>query len=67
MSLSKDELAPSAGEWTEPEFAERVSQWPMNLRNERDGGFLGQPSAHVNVRQIPFSMGKILGGDQAST
>jgi choline dehydrogenase len=38
------------------------SQWPLNLGTERDWGFVSEPSAHLNGRSIPLSMGKVLGG-----
>jgi choline dehydrogenase len=37
-------------------------QWPLNLGTERDWGFAAVPSAHVNGRAVPMSMGKVLGG-----
>src|ERR1700754_2454842 len=38
------------------------SEWPTNLGSERDWNFMSQPSPHLNNRQIPLSMGKVLGG-----
>lgn len=37
-------------------------KWPLNLGSERDWAFAAQPTAHVNGRSIPLSMGKVLGG-----
>jgi choline dehydrogenase len=39
-----------------------AGQWPLNLGSERDWGFSAVPSAHVNGRAVPLSMGKVLGG-----
>src|SRR5277367_800282 len=39
-----------------------ADKWPVNLGSERDWGFTAQPSAHVNRRSIPLTMGKVLGG-----
>jgi choline dehydrogenase-like flavoprotein len=39
-----------------------VDQWPMNVGNERDWSFQGQPNPGLNGRCIPFSAGKVLGG-----
>lgn len=39
-----------------------ADQWPLNLGSERDWGFTATPSAHVNGRSVPLSMGKVLGG-----
>ncbi len=39
-----------------------AGQWPLNLGSERDWGFIAAPSAHVNGRSVPLSMGKVLGG-----
>lgn len=39
-----------------------AAQWPLNLGSERDWGFSAVPSAHVNGRAVPLSMGKVLGG-----
>lgn len=36
--------------------------WPMNLGGERDWNFVGAPNPHVNNRQIPLNMGRVLGG-----
>jgi choline dehydrogenase len=36
--------------------------WQMNLGSERDWGFAARPSAHLNHRAVPLSMGKVLGG-----
>lgn len=36
--------------------------WPSNLGSERDWGFTATPSAHVNGRSVPLSMGRVLGG-----
>ncbi|MBE2992257.1 GMC family oxidoreductase N-terminal domain-containing protein [Sphingomonas sp. CFBP 13603] len=36
--------------------------WPTNLGSERDWGFVAEPSAHLNGRAMPLSMGKGLGG-----
>jgi choline dehydrogenase len=44
-----------------PEVME-ASKWPLNLTSERNWGFLGQPSRHLNGRSIPLDMGKVLGG-----
>lgn len=45
--------------------AEAVSnpaQWPLNLGTSRDWGFVGQPTAGLDGRRLPLSMGKGLGG-----
>src|ERR1700694_3999454 len=39
-----------------------ADQWPLNLGSERDWAFSAVPSAHVNGRAVPLSMGKVLGG-----
>lgn len=39
-----------------------ADKWPRNLGSERDRGFSAVPSAHVNGRAVPLSMGKVLGG-----
>lgn len=39
-----------------------AGQWPSNLGSERDWGFTATPSAHVNGRAVPLSMGRVLGG-----
>ncbi len=39
-----------------------AGQWPLNLGSARDWGFSAVPSAHVNGRSVPLSMGKVLGG-----
>lgn len=39
-----------------------AAKWPLNLGSERDWGFASAPSAHVNSRSIPLTMGKVLGG-----
>lgn len=39
-----------------------ADRWPLNLGSERDWGFSAIPSAHVNGRAVPLSMGKVLGG-----
>ena len=39
-----------------------ANQWQLNLRRERDWGFVGQPNPHLNGRSIPLNMGKVLGG-----
>jgi choline dehydrogenase len=44
-----------------PEVME-ASKWPLNRASERNWGFLGQPSRHLNGRSIPLHMGKVLGG-----
>ncbi|MGA1799008.1 GMC family oxidoreductase N-terminal domain-containing protein [Sphingomonas sp. 4RDLI-65] len=36
--------------------------WFTNLGSERDWGFKGEPNPKINNRQIPLSMGKVLGG-----
>ncbi len=36
--------------------------WIDNLGGERDWGFVAEPSAHLNGRAMPLSMGKGLGG-----
>lgn len=36
--------------------------WPANLGTERDWNFAGAPNPHVNNRQIPLNMGRVLGG-----
>ena len=38
------------------------SHWPTNLGSERDWGFVAEPSAHLDGRAMPLSMGKGLGG-----
>src|SRR5215470_2552407 len=44
-----------------PEVREAI-RWPANYASERNWGFLGQPSSHLNGRRMPFAMGKVLGG-----
>jgi len=46
------------------EFAEVMEpgHWPANLGTDRDWGFTGAPNPHVNNRQIPLNMGRVLGG-----
>lgn len=39
-----------------------ADQWPRNLGSARDWAFSAVPSAHVNGRSVPLSMGKVLGG-----
>jgi choline dehydrogenase len=39
-----------------------ADKWPLNLGSERDWAFSSVPSAHVNGREVPMSMGKVLGG-----
>jgi choline dehydrogenase len=39
-----------------------ADQWPLNLGSERDWAFSSVPTAHVNGRAVPLSMGKVLGG-----
>ena len=36
--------------------------WFTNLGSERDWGFKGAPNPKINNREIPLSMGKVLGG-----
>ena len=38
------------------------SLWPTNLGSDRDWGFVAEPSAHLDGRAMPLSMGKGLGG-----
>jgi choline dehydrogenase len=45
----------------------RAEQWPANLGGERDWNFVAQPNPHLIGRAIPYDMGKVLGGDRAST
>jgi len=44
-----------------PEVLE-PGHWPANLGTDRDWGFTGAPNPHVNNRQIPLNMGRVLGG-----
>jgi len=37
-------------------------QWFTNLGGERDWGFKAEPNPAINNRQMPLSMGKVLGG-----
>ena len=39
-----------------------ASQWPANLRSNRDWAFQAQANPHLNGRSIPMNMGKALGG-----
>jgi choline dehydrogenase len=39
-----------------------ASEWPTNLGTARDWQFSARPSAYVNGRSVPMSMGKVLGG-----
>ncbi|MCW2515218.1 MAG: glucose-methanol-choline oxidoreductase [Mycobacterium sp.] len=41
-----------------------ADQWLLNLGSERDWGFSAVPSAHVNGRAVPLSMGKVLGRER---
>jgi choline dehydrogenase len=38
------------------------NRWPMTLGTELDWQFIAEPSAHLEGRAIPYSMGKVLGG-----
>lgn len=38
------------------------STWFTNLGGERDWGFKSEPNPKINGRQMPLSMGKVLGG-----
>jgi choline dehydrogenase len=38
------------------------NRWPMTLGTELDWQFVAEPSAHLEGRAIPYSMGKVLGG-----
>lgn len=51
-----------AGGTDEVPSVSEASQWPLNLGSERDWGFHSEPDASANGRNIPFSMGKVLGG-----
>src|SRR5262249_15885348 len=44
-----------------PEVRDAI-RWPSNYASERNWGFLGEPSPHLNGRRMPFAMGKVLGG-----
>lgn len=37
-------------------------QWATNLNSARDWGFQAEPNPNLNGRQVPMSMGKVLGG-----
>lgn len=47
-----------------PEVLE-PAQWPLNLGSERDWAFAAQPNPHLNGREIPLNMGKVLGGSSS--
>lgn len=51
-----------AGESDDADSVREPAQWPLNLGSSRDWGFVGQPAAHLEGRQLPLSMGKGLGG-----
>jgi choline dehydrogenase len=41
---------------------QQPGNWPLNLGSERDWNFSGAPNPHLNNRQIPLNMGRVLGG-----
>src|SRR5262245_16877786 len=51
-----------AGETDDVPAVMNASEWPTNLGTERDWQFCARPSAFVNGRSVPMSMGKALGG-----
>jgi choline dehydrogenase len=51
-----------AGEDDNSDTVHEPAQWPLNLGSSRDWGFFGQPSANLDGRRLPLSMGKGLGG-----
>jgi choline dehydrogenase len=55
-------LVLEAGGSDESELVMDPTRWPMTLGTEFDWGFVAEPSAHLNGRAIPYSMGKGLGG-----
>ncbi len=42
-----------------------ANRWLTNLDSEYDWGFKGAPNPRINGRELPFSMGKVLGGGSA--
>jgi choline dehydrogenase len=42
-----------------------ANRWLTNLDSEHDWGFKGAPNPRINGRELPFSMGKVLGGGSA--
>jgi choline dehydrogenase len=42
-----------------------ANRWLTNLDSEYDWGFKGAPNSRINGRELPFSMGKVLGGGSA--
>src|SRR5262245_26105366 len=55
-------LLVEAGGWGGVPGVREPIRWPSNYASERNWGFLGQPSPHLNGRRMPFAMGKVLGG-----
>lgn len=51
-----------AGGDDQSETVSDPAQWPLNLGSSRDWGFVGQPTAGLDGRRLPLSMGKGLGG-----
>ncbi|MBP2511268.1 choline dehydrogenase-like flavoprotein [Agrobacterium tumefaciens] len=51
-----------AGGDDQSETVSNPAQWPLNLGSSRDWGFVGQPTAGLDGRRLPLSMGKGLGG-----
>lgn len=51
-----------AGEDDDADSVREPAQWPLNLGSSRDWGFVAQPAATLEGRQLPLSMGKGLGG-----
>lgn len=61
-NLAVTVLLVEAGGTDEVPAIAAADQWPLNLGTERDWGFTGMPSADVNGRSVPLSMGRVLGG-----
>ena len=57
-----DVLLLEAGGSDDVEAVTDIHQWPANLGSERDWGFAAEADPRLSGREIPFSMGKVLGG-----
>ena len=51
-----------AGGRDEDPAVQQADQWPQNLDSIRDWRFSAEANPHLNNRQIPMNMGKVLGG-----
>lgn len=55
-------LLVEAGGDDEVPDVQQPGNWPQNLGSERDWNFSGARNPHLNNRQIPLNMGRVLGG-----